>query len=68
MSVAGGGMATEGDEAPKTTRPGEEKIEVRTSYDANVEFYGIVRIYNPVDEEKLTGKKPAVQDPAKPSP
>ncbi len=30
-----------------------EPIEVRTSYDVNVEFYGIVKIYNPVRADEL---------------
>lgn len=28
-------------------------VEVRTNYDVNVEFYGIVKIYNPVREKFL---------------
>ena len=30
-----------------------QPIEVRTSYDVHVEFYGIVKIYNPVREDEL---------------
>lgn len=32
-------------------------VETRTHYDVKAEFYGYVKIYNPVDEERLTGKK-----------
>jgi hypothetical protein len=33
-----------------------EGIETRIGYDVDVEFYGIVKIYNPVNEAMLTGK------------
>ena len=28
-------------------------VETRTNYDVNVEFFGIVKIYNPVREDEL---------------
>lgn len=30
-----------------------EAIDTRTTFDVNVEFYGIVKIYNPVDEKRV---------------
>jgi hypothetical protein len=30
-----------------------EAIDTRTTFDVNVEFYGIVKIYNPVDEQRI---------------
>ncbi len=43
----GGGLGGGG---PKLS---SSPIETRTSYDVNVEFYGIVKIYNPVRENLL---------------
>ena len=33
------------------------KVALRKKYDVGVEFYGIVKIYNPVNPELITGKK-----------
>ena len=32
-------------------------VELRVNYDVDVEFYGVVKIYNPVDEALLRGEK-----------
>ncbi len=59
----GGGMAglEGGEEDPNEAAGGSglkrsEGIATRIDYDVDVEFYGIVKIYNPVNEELLTGK------------
>jgi hypothetical protein len=46
MGMGGGGRFEEFD--LKST-----PVEVRTNYDVSVEFYGIVKIYNPVREKFL---------------
>lgn len=55
-----GGMASAAD--LKT-----EPVEVRTSYDVNVEFFGIVKIYNPVRERELRRAAGLTDDSAGPS-
>ena len=45
----GGGGGRQADELDLKSTP----VEVRTNYDVNVEFYGIVKIYNPVREKFL---------------
>lgn len=45
----------------------DAEVDMRKTYDVNVEFYGIVKIYNPVDESIITGKKKA-DDKVKPNP
>jgi hypothetical protein len=50
-----------GSDAAEEARPPH----LRTTLDVNVEFFGIVKIYNPVDEEVILGKK---KDTAKPNP
>ena len=58
----GAGAGLEGGEADPNEAAGgsglsrSEGIETRIDYDVDVEFYGIVKIYNPVNEEMLTGK------------
>ena len=38
-------------------KPGQATPALRKDFDVGVEFYGIVKIYNPVNEELLLGKK-----------
>ncbi len=68
--AGGTGMAGGESEFAPGSRQGEEAateaIETRTSYDVAVEFYGIVKIYNPVNRALLTGEKPEVT-PSAPS-
>ena len=48
-----------------------ESVETRTNYDVNAEFFGYITVYNPVDEARLTGKKPeagAEEDATNPKP
>lgn len=48
------GMGTSiGDTELTSAGTDSQKIEVRTNYDVNVEFFGIVKIYNPVRPEIL---------------
>ncbi|MCH2178745.1 MAG: hypothetical protein MK106_08070 [Mariniblastus sp.] len=57
----GAGAGLEGGEADPNEAAGgsglsrSEGIETRIDYDVDVEFYGIVKIYNPVNEQILTG-------------
>jgi hypothetical protein len=55
--LGGGGSADGLDASP---------VEIRTNYDVDVEFYGIVKIYNPVREKFLrraAGENVAAPDP-----
>jgi hypothetical protein len=68
---AGGGAGGAGlvdDEPPKAGGAGGESdvdVEVRTNFDVDVEFYGIIKIYNPVNRALLTGEKePVAEQPA----
>ena len=36
-----------------------EPVEIRKNYDVNVEFYGVVKIYNPVNQKLLKGEQDA---------
>jgi hypothetical protein len=61
--AGGGDVGLEGGEVdPNEAASGgsglsrSEGIETRIGYDVDVEFYGIVKIYNPVNEAMLTGK------------
>jgi len=59
---SGGDVGLEGGEVdPNEAASGSglsrtDGIETRIGYDVDVEFYGIVKIYNPVNEAMLTGK------------
>ena len=48
LAVGGGGIGGPAGGA-ETSKP----VEIRTNYDVNVEFFGIVKIYNPVREDLL---------------
>jgi hypothetical protein len=72
-----GGMEGRGGSSGGASSPGTTKdVETRTNYDIDVEFYGIVKIYNPVAEDYLrkliggdaTADPQASTDPAKYSP
>ena len=47
--LAGGGLGGSGSGDDLDASP----VEIRTNYDVDVEFYGIVKIYNPVREKFL---------------
>ena len=56
---AGGGAGLVDDDQPMAAEDdGEGPIETRTNYTVDVEFYGILKIYNPVNRALLTGEKP----------
>ena len=55
--VDGGGGGPGGDS--DTVEAGDSVVNTRTDYDISVEFYGIVKIYNPVNYEMLGMSKPA---------
>ncbi len=65
----GGGGARGGDGGAESTSTamadGRPQVHLRTNSDVNVEFYGIVKIYNPVDEAVITGTK---KDSVNPNP
>ena len=71
-SVAGGSMEREG--GGRSQSAGADglgeigPVETRTNFNVEVEFYGIVKIYNKVDEARLRGTKKAggVADGVKP--
>jgi hypothetical protein len=48
-----GGMGMMGMEAQKLKALVPTEVETRLSYDVDVEFYGVVKIYNPVRENYL---------------
>ncbi len=56
LNAAAGGVE---DQKEVEANPEDGPVETRTNYDVKAEFYGIVKIYNPVDEARLTGKQPA---------
>ena len=49
LSRMGTSIGDQSSNVEEVTKP----VEVRTNYDVNVEFYGIVKIYNPVREDLL---------------
>ncbi|MCH2183654.1 MAG: hypothetical protein MK108_16775 [Mariniblastus sp.] len=51
-----GGEVDEGEAAGGASSASSGNVETRIGYDVDVEFYGIVKIYNPVNEALLTGK------------
>ncbi len=51
-----GGEADPGEAAGGTSSSSSGAVETRIGYDVDVEFYGIVKIYNPVNETLLTGQ------------
>ena len=53
VGSTGGGFAGPGAGGKKSV----SKVALRKNYDVGVEFYGIVKIYNPVKAELITGKK-----------
>ncbi len=57
MGLSGGGSSVQEIELKSTP------VEVRTNYDVSVEFYGIVKIYNPV-REKFLRKAAGLEEPA----
>ncbi len=66
---AGGGAGAVGDEQPGGQSAGangdDVDVEVRTNFDVDVEFYGVVKIYNPINRALLTGEKePIAEQPA----
>lgn len=70
---AGGGTGLIGDGQAKQSGGDESDVdvEVRTNFDVDVEFYGVVKIYNPVNRALLTGEKDPVAEqtaPAQPAP
>ena len=63
MGAAGFGGADNGNEGASSALE-FGPVETRTNYDVKAEFYGYVKIYNPVDEARLTGKKAEGEDAA----
>ena len=55
-----------GDAGGVASSKDDEPVEIRTNYDVDVEFYGIVKIYNPVREKFL--RKAAGQNVDEPAP
>ncbi len=62
--LSGGAGLTGGREGGETA-PEASDVETRTNYDVDVEFYGIVKIYNPVREKLL--RRAAGEEVGKPA-
>ena len=67
---AGAGMEREGGKSGDDSGDGVAvgEVDVRDSVDVKVEFYGVVKIYNKVDEGRLRGEKSNAAAPAKTQP
>ena len=55
--AGGAGMIGDGNENTKKESD-DGPVETRSNYNVDVEFYGVVKIYNPVNRALLTGEKP----------
>lgn len=64
MSAGGGNDGGDASEDSRESVP----VHLRKTYDVNVEFYGIVKIYNPVDEELILGTKGKTANTVNPNP
>ncbi len=64
MDIGGGLRGNDRGDASATVASTD--VEIRTNYDVHVEFYGIVKIYNPV-REKFLRKAAGIEDESDPN-